>query len=322
MRYVILSLFLSIFSCQRQVNLNLPSSDELIYLWEASWSPDGKYIAIGGNVDTLRILSAKNFALLKTYPIRATITKLRWHPTRPLLAVATQTSEDGLVLLNFETNDLQYLPGLPPPGGRGLGWNPTGDILAFGDNEGDLHFFTPSGKLLRKVSTGQKTVIDLSWHPSRNALLTVSEDIVQYDYDQDEFMPPIEDRPEDVLMLCVAWHPGGNFFVTGDYGDYQKDYPALLQYWSADGKLLHSIEKSKAEYRNLRWSPDGNTLASSSEAVRLWSTQGELLAEQVTPRLLWGVDWSPDGKRLVTSGDAGDVAIWTNRLKLVATSED
>ncbi len=322
MRFLILLLLVSLFSCQRQVTLNLPASDRPVYLWEAAWSPDGKYIAIGGNIDTLRILSAKDFTVVKTYAIHETITKVRWHPTKPLLAVATQTSKDGLVLVDYEADNLQYIPGAPPSGGRGLGWNSTGEVLAFGDNEGDIHFFSATGKLLRKVSTGQKTVIDLSWHPKRNELATVSEDISRYNYDQDSFLPIIKDRPEETLMLCVAWHPSGEFFVSGDYGDFEKDYPPLLRYWTADGTLLHSIERSKAEYRNLRWSPDGSTLASSSEAVRLWSSKGELLAEQVTPDLLWGVDWSPDGKRLVTSGDVGAVSIWTQQLRLIATTEE
>lgn len=321
MRYLLFLVCLSFLSCQRSIQLGLPQ-DESIYLWEASWSPDGQWIAIGGNRDTLRILSAKTYELARQFPIKETITKVRWHPSQPILAVATQTSTDGLVLIDLESNQLQYLPGIPPSGGRGLGWNHTGELLAFGSNEGDLHFFTTTGKLLRKVTTGQKSVIDLHWHPKRNELAMVSEDIVRYDYDDDTFLPIIKDRPEETLMLCVAWHPSGEFLVSGDYGDFEKNYPPLLRYWAADGTLLHSLEESEAEYRNLRWSPDGSTLASSSEAIRLWSTDGELLAAQIKPHLLWGVDWSPDGKRLVTSGDAGEVAIWTRKLRLHASVKD
>jgi hypothetical protein len=42
-------------------------------------------------------------------------------------------------------------------------------------------------------------------------------------------------RTEDVLLLCVAWHKSGAFFVTGDYG--YEDIKSLLQYWDEEGNL-------------------------------------------------------------------------------------
>lgn len=297
----------------------LPSSSRTITLWDAAWSPDGQYVAVGGSIDTVRILSTRSFEVVKKYPIKETITKLRWHPTAAILAVATQNSEDGVVLINLETDELQYLPGILPVGGRGLGWNSTGEILAFGDYEGDISFFDTQGQLLRKVTTGQKAVIDLSWHPFRNEVLTVSEYISHYDYEDDTFLPEVNDRDEqvEVLMLCVAWHPSGEFYVTGDYGDFVENYPPLLQFWDAKGNRLRRFAGGTAEYRNLRWNPNGTLLASTSEAIRLWSPQGELLEEQPSPQLLWGVDWHPKGKRLITSGDDGVLAFWNEKLRRI-----
>ena len=323
MRFLLILLTCTLFSCHRHIHLDLPKSENPIHLWDAAWSPDGQYVAIGGDIDTLCVLSAKSYEVVKLYPIKRTITKLRWHPSEPILAVATQLLDDGLVLINTQTDERQYIPNIAGSGGRGLAWNPTGEILAFGDNEGDLSFFNTQGQLLRKVSTGQKAVIDLSWHPYRNELLTVSEYISRYDYDKDEFLSSIEDRPEETLMLCVAWHPSGELFVTGDYGDFIQNYPPLLQFWDADGKNLRKIDVSAAEFRNLRWSPDGSVLASTSEAIRLWSVDGKLLHEQPTPLLLWGVDWRPDGKVLVTSGEGGTVNFWNRKLRpIIGTPAD
>ncbi|MEL6835484.1 MAG: WD40 repeat domain-containing protein [Bacteroidota bacterium] len=320
MRLFSLLTCLAFFSCQRQMDFVLPSSPRTITLWDATWSPDGQYVAVGGSIDTVRILSTRSFEVVKKYPIKETITKLRWHPTAAILAVATQNSEDGLVLINLETDELQYVPRILSVGGRGLGWNATGEILAFGDYEGDISFFNTQGQLLRKVATGQKAVIDLSWHPFRNEVLTVSEYISHYDYESDTFLPEVNDRDEqvEVLMLCVAWHPSGKFYVTGDYGDFVENYPPLLQFWDAKGNHLRKFAGGTAEYRNLRWNPDGTILASASEALRLWSPQGDLLMEQPSPQLLWGVDWSPNGKKLITSGDDGVLAFWNEKLRRIA----
>ena len=322
MRLVVVLSLLTFFSCQRPINFVLPPSSKTITLWDATWSPDGQYVAIGGNIDTVRILSTKSFEVVKKYPVRETITKLRWHPSKPLLAVATQVPGDGLVLINLETDKLKYIPGILPSGGRGLGWNISGEILAFGDYEGDVSFFDTEGQLLRKVTTGQKAVIDLSWHPFRNEVLTVSEHISHYDYENDTFLPEINDRKEEVLMLCVAWHPSGDFFVTGDYGDFIENYPPLLQFWDAKGNNLRKFAGGTAEYRNLRWNPDGTMLASTSEALRLWSPQGDLLQEQPSSQLLWGVDWSPDGKKLIISGDDGILVFWNEKLKRITGAND
>ena len=81
-------------------------------------------------------------------------------------------------------------------------------------------------------------------------------------------------------MLCVEWHPSGELFVTGDYGDYDNNYPPLLQFWTSEGKKIKTIEKSKAEFRNLKWSKDGTLLATASENIRLWDRNWNLISEK------------------------------------------
>ena len=66
-------------------------------LWAVDWSPDGKFIAAGGNSGSLKIYANKRFKLLKTYPIKGTITVVKWHPFEPLLAITTQSSENKMV---------------------------------------------------------------------------------------------------------------------------------------------------------------------------------------------------------------------------------
>ena len=39
-------------------------------LWTTDWSPNGKFIAIGGNVDTLKIYNEKQLKLYKSFPIK------------------------------------------------------------------------------------------------------------------------------------------------------------------------------------------------------------------------------------------------------------
>lgn len=122
-------------------------------------------------------------------------------------------------------------------------------------------------------------------------------------------------RTEDVLLLCVAWHKSGTFFVTGDYG--YEDIKSLLQYWDEEGNLLTSNATSIGEYRNLSWDATGDRLASASGALRIWDKQGILIAEGKSDAYLWGVSWEPSGKRIVTTSAVQEITLWNAKAKFL-----
>lgn len=277
-------------------------------LWAAAWSPDGEYIAVGGNQNGLKLYSANDMSLVKAFPISNTITKLRWHPSRPLLAVSTQLSSEPSLLLDVSTSELVPLDSICKVGARGLGWSADGAYLAVGENEGMLSIFTAEGQFLKKVRVDPKVVTGLSWHPELPIIVTVGSDITMYNVETDE-LRHLKDRTEEVLMLCVAWHPSGAFFATGDYGDNELDFQPLLQFWNLEGKRLKVIEGSKAEYRNLAWTSDGAYLATASDKARIWTKEGELVKSKSFGHLLWGIDWHPDGGKLVVTGENGEVGV-------------
>jgi WD40 repeat protein len=79
---------------------------------------------------------------------------------------------------------------------------------------------------------------------------------------------------------------------------------------------------SKAEYRNVSWTADGTKLATASDALRIWSAEGELLAEGLSDDHLWGVDWSPDGQWIVTSSLHGYITIWDQQARRIKNLHD
>lgn len=289
-------------------------------IWSTDWSPNGKLIAIGGIKDTLKIYSEKKIKTYKSFHIKNTITRAKWHPSKNTIAVTTQNSKDKSSIINLKTDEKVELNGISPDGARGIDWNYTGEYLAVGDNDGQVLIYNTKGELIRKFinqPNSTKSITALDWHPNKNILITISEKIRFFDI-EGNLLNTVKHRAEDVLILSVAWHKSGAFFVTGDYGD--EKVKSLLQYWSEQGKLIRSIAISKGEYRNLTWNPKGNRLASASDALRIWDTKGNLISDgNEKNHFLWGVSWNKQGNKIITS--AQSILLWNNKAEKIGTVE-
>lgn len=286
------------------------------WLWTAGWHPNANEIVVGGTQDTLRLFSTKESRLLKNYPVKGTITKTKWHPTKNILAFSVQGGKSKTSILNIDIGKRIELDSINDFGVRAIDWNKNGDFLAVGDYDGIIGIFNIEGRLVKRIATEQKGIMGLDWHPSKDIIVAVGEKITLYDLSSDS-LRHIEDRENEVLMLCVEWHPSGEQFVTGDYGDFEHNYPPLLQFWSANGVKIKTVEKSKAEYRNLKWTKDGTLLATASEKLRLWDKNGDLVLEKPVRNLLWGIDWNSDDSKLVTTDGKGLIHIWDRNLKKI-----
>lgn len=279
-------------------------------IWTADWH--GPFIAVGGNLDTLKIYHSDSLKLYRKYLISGTITRAVWHPYSALIAVATQVSDDKSRIINIKINS-EPLLGISPEGARGIAWNYNGDYLAVGDNDGQILIYDDKGKLIRKFQNeNTKGITAVAWHPKKNVLVTVSDKIRIFDI-EGNLLKSIKHRKEDVLILSIAWHKSGKFFVTGDYGDSINH--SLLQYWDEQGNLIRSIDKSKGEYRNLAWNKDGTRLASASDALRIWDTKGNLKAIGKSKSYLWGVSWSRSGTKIITTSFDEQIVVWSNKAK-------
>lgn len=286
------------------------------WLWTANWNWNSNLISVGGTQDTLRLFSAETNQLVDNIPLKGTITKTKWHPINNKLAISMQDEKSKSLILDPISKRQILLDSLDESGARAIGWNKKGELLAVGDYSGFLNIYNENGKIIKRINTKQKGLIGLDWHPEKNIVIVVGERISIYDFEKDSIYD-IKPRKEDVLMLCVAWNPNGEFFVTGDYGDFVKDYPPLLQFWSANGKNLRNIDKSKAEFRNLKWSNDGKILATASESLRLWNENGDLLKESEAGNLLWGIDWNKSDSKIVTTDEKGKIIIWDRELNQI-----
>ena len=286
-------------------------------LWTVAWSPNGKYIAAGGNQDELKLFDGKTFELIKTYPVKnAQLSRLKWHPFQNKLAVITQGKTFRAKILNLDNGIWTDLKGLENSF-RGLDWNYNGELLAVSELEDYVSIFNTKGHRISRFRADKKGVAGLDWHPKKNVLVTVGIEIGVFNHLGDT-LKIFKTREEEPFLLCVEWHKSGRFFAVGDYGDLKKAENKLVQFWNVEGEKLNEIKGSIAEYRNLRWNKTGTKLATASDALRIWNKRGRLLSEsKSTNDYLWGIDWSPNGKHIITSSRKGIISIWDKKANKI-----
>jgi WD40 repeat protein len=116
------------------------------------------------------------------------------------------------------------------------------------------------------------------------------------------------------LASFTAWKPGTSMITIGrDNGLIQNVDPQT-------GTVLVEKDAFTAPVRSLAWSPDGERLASAGsgdrQAVHIWdvSSDSEIPALTLQPKIVSSLAWTPDGSELLTFGTNGvyasDIRAW------------
>ena len=307
---------------------NQPAYNDSVYqqFWTADWSPDDQWIAVGGVDSILRIYESKSLKLQKAIPINSWIHAVQWHPHGKVLAVATL--DRYILLVNMENGTITPLNS--KGGSRTVGWNSTGQLLAVADLEGVVKIWDSKGTLLKTIAKEYppdvvgRSYLALDWHPTQNHFVATNFQISIFDTAGRE-LKVMQHTNKEAIVLCARWHPSGAFFVLGDYGHNWEgeNVPSLLHFWSGEGKLMKSITGSKGEYRNIAWNKEGDLLATASDVLRIWNSDGALLheSEADSSNFLWGIDWNRKNSRIVTASRHKTVALWNSKAQLLRRVE-
>jgi WD40 repeat protein len=289
--------------------LDIPKKLQL--LWAADWTADGQRIAVGGDDSLLIIYEVQRMIPVSSFRMNGMIRQLSWHPDGKTLAIATSSSVWLLAADKFT-----QLEGIND-GARGIGWSSNGTLLATADNNGLVKIWNAEGRLLRTIrKEDSNSYFALDWHPAKDVIVATGDDIRIMDT-AGHTLKVIKHRKESTGILTVNWHPSGEFFATGDYGQDKEGVPSIIQFWKEDGTLIKTLHGSKAEYRNIRWNKDGDRLATASDALRIWNKAGELLHTGAATGLLWGIDWNEKSDSIITTGIDGKIRLWSMEAKLI-----
>lgn len=243
-----------------------------------AWSPDGKYIASGGNDGTIHIWEATTGNRIYIYAghlhmvdnqASATITALAWSPDGQRIASCGSYRPDP-------TKD-QFLPTVQvweALSGKLIvtypGHNPRDPTHS---NTTSAVSWSPDGKQI--VSAGAFDNTAKIWNAQTGETVTIYVHLS--------------------TVSQAQWSPDGTYIATGSSTN-------SIFVWNARGDLLVTSPYTAYYYQNgFAWSPDGKNLITSGNDynLHLWdmAIKNEISTDQVSGTYAL-LAWSPDGRQL------------------------
>ena len=208
---------------------------------------------------------------------RAKIQHIAWSPDGQMLA--SGTSFEGIPLWNPETG--QFLRTLTTSSYIGsissIAWSPNGLTLASGQSSRSIELWdVHTGQLVHTLNSPYSHSSSLAWSPDGSALVSVASDrhdIQLWSTQTWELLRTLATGNAPALIRfprndisSLAWSPGG---LTLAVASPRTDG---IQLWDTQTwELAYTLTGHRRGAR-IAWSPDGETLASTSadRAVLLW----------------------------------------------------
>ncbi|MFL5590574.1 MAG: WD40 repeat domain-containing serine/threonine protein kinase [Ktedonobacteraceae bacterium] len=269
---------LHIWNAATGQNMFTYSNPSRWYAWACAlaWSPDGNFIACGGDDKLVQVWQVENVGTTAvtmkhyfTYRGHSNwVNALGWSPDGSRIASA---SDDKTVQIWQVGNSRAHNQAEIYYGHtywvEAVAWSPDGTRIASGGNDATIHVWDVTTK---------NTVLIYHGHTYG--------------------------------VNALAWSPDSTHVASCSWDNF-------VRVWDATTGKTVLIYDGHADWVNaLAWSPDGTRIASASKdkTVQVWdATTGDtLITYGGHSRWVYAVAWSPDGTRIASGGNDKTVQVW------------
>ncbi|MFM6151943.1 MAG: WD40 repeat domain-containing protein, partial [Sphaerospermopsis kisseleviana] len=282
---------------------------------KAVFSPDGRHI-LTTSIDRIpRLWDTKGNLLTQLQIPKEQLNKPEISPDgRHILAIGGQS----VYLLDIKGNLIQKFVGDNNYSIISAVFSPDGSKVLTASTDDTARLWDIKGNLLRVFSGHQKFLRSAVFSPNGNQILTTSFDKTIRLWDiNGNLLTVFQDNSDQ-----IQFSPDGSHILTYMY--YARRNARL---WNTKGNLVTDFqEKQDADIPQTRiysavFSPNGRQILIAREngSVRLWDTQGKLLAD------LRGHDYrvnsavfSSNGSQILTAGADKTARLWDNKGNLLA----
>jgi HEAT repeat protein len=196
-----------------------------------------------------------------------------------------------------------------------LGVSPDGTIIASMDAFGALKLWNAlTGEPIVTLAEQEKRAVrHLTFSPDGKMLAAGSGTLTVWNVNTKTIIRTLRsDKPPN----CLAFSPDNSHIAAGS-GDHfmrpedREPHPGEISIWNVGtGKVVSTLKDKSSPIDSISYSPDGNYLASASQAaVMIWDLRAGKASHTLTVQGGQRIRFSPDGKQVVASVSR-EIRVW------------
>jgi len=205
-------------------------------------------------------------------------------------------------------------------------FSPDGQLIAAGNWEGRVRFWTLNGQEIRPFETNQPAVSEISFSPDGQLIaigtwepfLSFHGTVVLGEVDNNEITLYKTLIGHGDRATGINFSPDGKIIASASHD-------STIRLWSRDGSPLKTLRGHSNYVISLSFHPDPKirilASASSDHTVKLWNidTGSEIAtlkghADKIGNSLHYVVSFSPDGNLLAATGNDKTIVLWDFNL--------
>jgi WD40 repeat protein len=186
------------------------------------------------------------------------------------------------------------------------GWSSDGSLFAASASDEKLRLWKADGTPGPEFQGDVTRVTGFEMSPDGKSFAVFKDSKLAFWKSDGSAGPKVEMDRVQGFAQRISWNPDSRTVAV------QANKDILI--FGADGTKTGDLKGHTEKITEIRWSPDGSSLASSSldGTIRVWKPDGTV--ESVTESGTGDADsfdWSKDGKKLICGYDSGHIAVWT-----------
>ncbi len=270
-----------------------------------AFSPDGKYLAVGGDDNTIKVWDLQNGKPLTALKHNGAINSVAFSYDGKYLASG---SNDSTIKIWNAQNwiEIRTLP-KEKSAIKTISFNPDGKILASGGYQSIKLWNVKTWKEIHCIAAHTSYISSISFSSDGKYLVSGSEDckVKLWDVKTKEEVRNMDANSQ--WVNCVSFSPDCKYvaFASSD---------KTIGLWNFESKKKSiTILKQNGIVKSIAFSPNSKYLACGGldKKIKLWDIQaGYSLHTLVQKVVVNSISFSPDGKYIASGNDDGSVVIW------------